>query len=154
MVERLPLTLLVVFVCVLVCLTCSFSAVVVDNDVEQQACSNSGGQRFKRPTKDSLGRACWEFLHTTAEGYPDNPSSLDRAQMTNLLEAVAYLYPCEVCRDHFQSYQSKYEPDVSSREGLVQWLCAAHNDVNRRNGKPQFPCSRHAERWTLGGGYF
>ena len=31
-------------------------------------------------------------------------------------------------------------PDTSGREGLSRWMCGAHNEVNKRNGKEAFYC--------------
>jgi hypothetical protein len=40
-------------------------------------------------------------------------------------------------------------PDASSNRALSLWACAAHNVVNRRLHKPEFPCTLDAlrERW-------
>jgi len=41
-------------------------------------------------------------------------------------------------------------PKVEGREGLGRWMCEAHNEVNRKLGKPVFECGRWEERWRTG----
>lgn len=39
-------------------------------------------------------------------------------------------------------------PVVTSGDDLQQWMCRAHNAVNRSLGKPTFNCDVAAARWT------
>lgn len=39
-------------------------------------------------------------------------------------------------------------PDVSSGAAFSQWMCRAHNAVNRRLGKPTFNCDLVGARWA------
>lgn len=39
---------------------------------------------------------------------------------------------------------------TESREEFGQWMCEAHNDVNRKLGKKEFDCSKWEERWRTG----
>lgn len=45
---------------------------------------------------------------------------------------------------------ARQKPQVNSRDEFSQWLCRAHNDVNRKLGKPEFDCSKWDERWRTG----
>ncbi len=60
------------------------------------------------------------------------------------------LYPCWTCADDFRAYVEKVPVRAAGRDDFGQWLCDAHNDVNRKLGKPVFDCSRWQERWLTG----
>lgn len=85
----------------------------------------------------SLARA---QLHTTAAYFPDAPTPSESAAARALVDAVAILYPCAHCREGFAETCAAMPPDVSSRRSFAAWLCAAHNAVNEKLGKPAFTC--------------
>lgn len=102
------------------------------------------------PDVESLGRATWTFLHTTAAYYPESPTSTQRAHMLQLLHALPQLYPCSHCAEDLGTRMQHRPPDVRSRAALAAWLCATHNEVNAKLGKPTFDCARVDERWRDG----
>ncbi|KAH9984427.1 ERV/ALR sulfhydryl oxidase domain-containing protein [Russula vinacea] len=102
------------------------------------------------PDVESLGRATWTFLHTTAAYYPETPTPTQRAHMLQLLHALPQLYPCSHCADDLGARMQRRPPDVRSRTALAAWLCATHNEVNAELGKPAFDCGRVDERWRDG----
>ena len=102
------------------------------------------------PDVDSLGRATWTFLHTTAAYYPDRPTPTQRAHMLQLLHALPQLYPCSHCAGDLGDRIRRRPPDVRSRSALSTWLCETHNEVNAMLGKPAFDCARVDERWRDG----
>jgi FAD-linked sulfhydryl oxidase len=102
------------------------------------------------PDVESLGRATWTFLHTTAAYYPDKPTPTQRAHMLQLLHALPQLYPCSHCANDLGARMRHRPPDVRSRSVLAAWLCATHNEVNASLGKPVFDCARVDERWRDG----
>jgi mitochondrial FAD-linked sulfhydryl oxidase len=102
------------------------------------------------PDVESLGRATWTFLHTTAAYYPETPSLTQRAHMLQLLHALPQLYPCSHCAEDLGTRMQRRPPDVRSRAALAAWLCATHNEVNAQLGKPTFDCARVDERWKDG----
>ncbi|KAI0306098.1 FAD-dependent thiol oxidase [Multifurca ochricompacta] len=102
------------------------------------------------PDVESLGRATWTFLHTTAAYYPESPTPTQRAHMLQLLHALPQLYPCSHCANDLGTRIQRQPPDVRSRTALAAWLCATHNEVNVMLGKPIFNCSRVDERWKDG----
>ena len=51
--------------------------------------------------KDELGHSTWKLLHTLAAYYPDQPTEQDRTSARQLMEGLAHLYPCEICRQDF-----------------------------------------------------
>ncbi|KAI0272315.1 ERV/ALR sulfhydryl oxidase domain-containing protein [Gloeopeniophorella convolvens] len=102
------------------------------------------------PDVEALGRATWTFLHTTAAYYPEAPTPTQRAHMLQLLHALPTLYPCSHCAGDLGKRIQRRPPDVRSRASLGAWLCATHNEVNDKLGKPQFDCAKIDERWKDG----
>jgi mitochondrial FAD-linked sulfhydryl oxidase len=105
------------------------------------------------PDGDALGRQTWTFLHSVAAYFPTRPSPLDRSSFLSLVASLPILYPCKVCADHLGEYVIKDPPERAverGREGVEQWMCRMHNEVNLRLGKESFDCSRVGERWRDG----
>ncbi|WVQ96452.1 hypothetical protein IAU59_003557 [Kwoniella sp. CBS 9459] len=92
------------------------------------------------PDTAELGRSTWTFLHTTAAYYPLSAPAPAQTNMLNLLSSLSLLYPCNWCATDFQKDIRHNPPDVSGREGLMKWLCARHNEVNKKLGKQEFSC--------------
>lgn len=90
--------------------------------------------------KEELGGATWALLHTIAAHYPDAPTAYDEIQITQLLQALARFYPCPICRPDFEAFVLSQPPATQSRQALALWVCALHNDVNRKLGKDEQPC--------------
>jgi FAD-linked sulfhydryl oxidase len=61
--------------------------------------------------------------------------------MRTFLGLFAVMYPCSQCSDHFQREVASAPPDVSSRAGLVRWMCELHNSVNKRLGRACERCA-------------
>ncbi|KAH6606264.1 augmenter of liver regeneration [Trichoderma cornu-damae] len=102
------------------------------------------------PDVETLGRSTWTLLHSIAASYPESPSRTQQSDLLSFVGLFSKLYPCWVCAEDFQGYMARQKPEVSSRDEFSQWLCRAHNDVNRKLGKPEFDCSRWDERWRTG----
>ena len=49
-------------------------------------------------------------LHTVAAYYPDDPGDEDRERATQLVDALARLYPCSYCREDFQREVAESPP--------------------------------------------
>ena len=96
-----------------------------------------------------LGRVSWAYLHTLSNYYPENPSLEHQKEMVELIWLFMKYYPCGYCSD--MSIQEMYRnpPKVKNRKELSEWMCQLHNEVNARMGKPQFDCSKTAERWRI-----
>ena len=54
-------------------------------------------------TRESLGFFTWNFLHTMAIYYPNNPSEEQKQKMRNFITGFAEFYPCKVCAHHFKN---------------------------------------------------
>ena len=92
------------------------------------------------PSKAELGRAGWTLIHVTAANFPDRPTPRQRNRAEAWFRALGDLYPCADCAAHLRQYMAGRPPDASTREALSLWACDAHNEVNRRNGRPEYYC--------------
>lgn len=99
---------------------------------------------------ETLGRHSWTLLHSIAATYPTAPTASQQADVVGFVGLFSRLYPCWVCADDFQTYMRKDPVRAGSRGEFGMWLCNAHNDVNRKLGKPVFDCARWEERWRTG----
>lgn len=100
------------------------------------------------PDIEEIGRASWTMLHTTAAKYPDNPTEKDKKRMTQLIDSLSGLYPCEKCKYHLAEYIKENPVKTENKQNLQNWLCTFHNSVNERIGKDKFDCNIDLEnRW-------
>ncbi|KAH6890969.1 ERV/ALR sulfhydryl oxidase domain-containing protein [Thelonectria olida] len=112
--------------------------------------ANQGPPADCPPDVEVLGRSTWTLLHSIAATYPENPSNGQKSDLLSFVSLFSKLYPCWVCAEDFQGYLKRDAPKVGSRDEFGKWLCGAHNDVNRKLGKPEFDCSKWQERWRTG----
>ena len=85
--------------------------------------------------KDKLGNATWSFLHTIAQGYPDEPSTKEQAQWHKFYKNLAKIYPCDKCKHHFQSYLKHNPPMFDNHKQAELYFFKFHNVVNTRLNK-------------------
>ncbi|KAI9262100.1 ERV/ALR sulfhydryl oxidase domain-containing protein [Sporodiniella umbellata] len=97
-----------------------------------------------------LGRATWKFLHTMMAKYPEKPTQNERETLHDFVFMFSRLYPCGECARHFNLMITQNPPQTSSRSAASQWLCAMHNKVNERLGKPIFDCSNIESKYPCG----
>ncbi|KAL2752191.1 hypothetical protein ACRALDRAFT_1083725 [Sodiomyces alcalophilus JCM 7366] len=102
------------------------------------------------PDVERLGNSTWTLLHTIAATYPEKPSVTQRNDLQGFMETFSRLYPCWVCAEDFQDYMKRVQLKVGGRKEFGNWLCGAHNEVNRKLGKKEFDCSKWEERWRTG----
>ncbi|GAB1317276.1 Flavin-linked sulfhydryl oxidase of the mitochondrial IMS [Madurella fahalii] len=102
------------------------------------------------PDVEQLGRSTWTLLHSIAATYPPAPTPREQSDLKSFMRLFSKLYPCWVCAEDFQRYMDKQEIKAGSRDELGNWLCEAHNEVNRKLGKPVFDCRLWQERWRTG----
>mmetsp|Transcript_17701 Transcript_17701/g.43232 ORF Transcript_17701/g.43232 Transcript_17701/m.43232 type:complete len:204 (-) Transcript_17701:244-855(-) len=102
------------------------------------------------PNAGELGRGTWTYLHSLAAYYPDEPTEELQQRMISFLDTFAETYPCEYCAYHMREYLKTNPPEVETRRKFSIWMCEMHNDVNKRQGKPTFDCSKVDERWLDG----
>lgn len=104
------------------------------------------------PDIESLGRATWTLLHTIAANYPESATVKEQDEMREFLTIFSKRYPCSHCAQDFREWMNQKENQVkvNGREDLSIWMCQAHNEVNRKLGKPIFDCFKWKERWRDG----
>ena len=54
-----------------------------------------------------------------------------------MIEGFAALVPCPTCRDDFQRIIRESPPRCEGRANICRWAAEAHNEVNRKLGKPE-----------------
>ncbi|KAM5453208.1 Flavin-linked sulfhydryl oxidase of the mitochondrial IMS [Microsporum audouinii] len=103
---------------------------------------------------EALGRSTWTLLHTMAATYPTTASPQQQSEMGQFMALFSKLYPCWVCADDLRSWMNHpsgaNKPKLNGRADFGNWMCAAHNEVNRKLGKKEFDCSKWEERWRTG----
>ena len=84
----------------------------------------------------------WHTIHIVALGYPKNPTYTDKKCAKEFYEALAFLLPCSVCREHYKEYvqEKPISTFLDSRTDLIKCTIQIHNKVNKMLGKPE---------WTL-----
>lgn len=112
----------------------------------------SGYAKDCPPDVEVLGKSSWTLLHSIAAQYPERPNETQQRDMTQFIGLFAKLYPCWFCAADFQKYIKVEKPKVKTQEEFGQWLCNAHNDVNKKLGKNEFDCQLWKQRWRDGWG--
>lgn len=98
---------------------------------------------------DVWGPAAWTFLHSASLAYPRIAGPEVRRHMDALLESLRHTLPCADCRAEWTALLARERgrrrggdlPTEGAR-ALQRFLVDAHNNVNRRLGKPQFTRAR------------
>ncbi|VDN03852.1 unnamed protein product [Thelazia callipaeda] len=99
---------------------------------------------------EQLGRSTWNLLHTIAAYYPLKPTSEQKKNVRILMDLLGKTYPCSHCAEDLRRDLAQHQPDVEDRERFSLWMCALHNRVNKKLGKPEYNCSQWKERWLDG----
>ena len=99
-------------------------------------------------SREDVGRATWLFLHTLAAQYPERPTAQQKRDARELMHVLSRLYPCAECARHFKQIIRAEPPLVGNRLEFSQWMCRAHNVVNRSLNKPTFNCNLVDARWA------
>lgn len=106
------------------------------------------------PDVEQLGRSTWTLLHTLTANYPTQATSTEQTEMHTFLNLFSKLYPCWFCAEDFRGWMGegggRNQPRLEGRKEFGDWMCEAHNAVNRKLGKKEFDCKRWEERWRTG----
>ena len=52
--------------------------------------------------REELGRSTWNFLHTMAAYYPENPTQQQQSDMFSFMKLFSKFFPCEDCASHLR----------------------------------------------------
>lgn len=102
------------------------------------------------PDVEVLGRNTWTLLHSMAASYPPKADPQQQNDMKGFLSLFSKLYPCWICADDFRNWMNEHKPRLTGRSEFGNWMCEAHNEVNKKLGKKEFDCSKWEERWRTG----
>jgi hypothetical protein len=93
------------------------------------------------------GPCAWNTLHAFAYTTPEEPSIEEQESIKTFLRIFTRHIPCNRCRTHFDKYLSENMKNdtLSTRKNVISFLNDAHNDVNRRLGKPIWTIEQHTE---------
>uniref|UniRef100_A0A6C0KPM6 thiol oxidase n=1 Tax=viral metagenome TaxID=1070528 RepID=A0A6C0KPM6_9ZZZZ len=82
----------------------------------------------------------WHTMHIVALGYPKNPNYTEKKCAKEFYESLAYLIPCAVCREHYNTHIASHPLTtyVDSRKDLLKWTIDIHNKVNKMLHKPEW----------------
>lgn len=90
--------------------------------------------------KDELGRDTWGLLHKIVEHVPSTEENEETFQI--FLQALSKLYPCDVCRQHFQDNLLHSKLTLHPRS-----MCNFHNRINTQLGKEMFDCDLYLQKY-------
>ena len=85
------------------------------------------------------GPLFWHTIHIVAIGYPTEPTYSQKKAAKEFYESLAFLIPCPVCREHYETHLQKNPlmPHLDRRDDLFRWTVNIHNEVNVILGKPR-----------------
>ncbi|XP_060582336.1 uncharacterized protein LOC132738760 [Ruditapes philippinarum] len=101
------------------------------------------------PSRRNFNEATWNFMHTYAYTYPENPSPMQQEDMRQFMYQIAEFNPSNYY--YYMSSLFYNKPDTSNRESFMNWMCMTHNYVNARMGKPEFNCEEVWDEWSYNG---
>ena len=79
------------------------------------------------------GPPLWFVIHTTALGYPRNPTKRQKREMQDFFKGLKEHLPCTYCQKHFAEELSRINSSVfESRDSLFEWTVLFHDSVRKR----------------------
>ena len=82
----------------------------------------------------------WMTLHSISLCYPEYPTTEDKKNVSDFMDAFAATITCVRCRTDFSKLLLTYKQNVpslfNSKNDLFLAICRMHNNVNRRLDKP------------------
>lgn len=98
----------------------------------------------------SWGTFAWAVPILFLLSYPLDPTPKQQEDAREFVQKwFPMLIPCGNCRAHFTSLHAPHVGDaVRNRATLARWFVDAHNEVNRRTGKPELSFEEAMKRWS------
>lgn len=93
-----------------------------------------------RISPNCWGPIFWSTIHIAALAYSQKPSYGEKKAAKEFYEALQFMLPCPMCREHLKNHLIKYPitPHLDRREDLFKWTVMLHNEVNKSLNKPIF----------------
>jgi hypothetical protein len=90
--------------------------------------------------KEVAGTHYWNVLFNSAAKFPDNPSVIEKNDITRYVTDTVNRFTCDNCVANAQEYIRNNPIDASSKKALVKWLCGLKNNANEDAGKEAIDC--------------
>ena len=88
-------------------------------------------KKGKRPqlflTGEKWGSSAWKFIYNVVLSYQG-----DLEELSNFINSLQYLLPCEECKEHYKQYLVQIPPPKEPWL-LFQWLLDLENRIARKN---------------------
>ena len=99
---------------------------------------------------DVWGPMFWATFHIDSLGYSDEPTYSEKRAAKEFFNAVPFVLPCAVCRDHFTEVLKglPVETWLDNRKSLTEWVWMVHNRVNARLGKSEITQAEFYKRYN------
>lgn len=84
------------------------------------------------------GKHGWRFIHYVAQGYPDNPTLVEKTDYKNFFLNLGKILPCYKCSENYKLHlQTNPLTDITlkNKNNLENWVISIHNQVNQLNQK-------------------
>lgn len=84
------------------------------------------------------GEHVWETMYIIAYTFPAEATAEDKRHVTAIYKNLAFVLPCDECRDHYQSFMSQHpiENTADSRGDILKWVNDLQNSINTKLRKP------------------
>lgn len=85
---------------------------------------------------NTWGPPTWTLFHTLAEKVKDDCYINIAPELVTFIRRICFLLPCPDCQDHASEYWRKTRYNLTTKEGLKEFLFTFHNEVNKRKSYP------------------
>ncbi len=94
------------------------------------------------------GPKLWFFLHTVSFEY--EPTTNSKREYAIFFNSIKSILPCNICKTHFVEFlkTNPIEKNLESKESLIKWVLACHNNVNRSNNKAEWTYDDLVKHYT------
>jgi len=82
------------------------------------------------------GKSTWEFLDTIVATYPHEKPSLEhRDAVFTLMDSLAVLLPCPLCREHYKDFRKRnsLSEALNSRDSFIDFYYNFQKEIAERN---------------------
>lgn len=82
------------------------------------------------------GPPIWNLFHTMAEKVNEDKYLSVAQELVGFIRRICSLLPCPDCQNHAIKYWSTTKYNLTTKQGLKDFLFNFHNDVNKRKDRP------------------